>query len=432
MGWGGLTEKEIVALFKIVQQNQTSIYIDGNAIIAKNRLNGEIARGIKGTDDTDVINAALADSEGIVRFGKGTFQPDDVLNLTGNFRYLSGEGENQTIIDYQGSGTVFQYAPASQQVPFTKISDMTIQGTTGGACVYLAKSTVNFLENLRLEACKYGVILDDCPETVINRCYFGANQSATPVDIEVYRSSALRIHQCSINGDVSKTKGIRMNELASSKVLIDACVFQQLAQGLRMEKTTSGNHNTTTVKDSFFESCTAPFIISPAGPGSNNPVEMLVQGNEFAATGITSIDFDLVDRLSVIANRFGAATTFGSSITDLLLLANKYGGTKTLSTTSYVDLDNQLRVGAGKNVGFFGAVAAGQQTASANLTDNSGGIANDTVEAIPDPADAPADADALREDLVANAFPAIRNDIAGLTAKVNKALTVLRTMGFMA
>ena len=56
----------------------------------------------------------------------------------------------------------------------------------------------------------------------------------------------------------------------------------------------------------------------------------------------------------------------------------------------------------------------------AALTDNTTGTANDTLEAIPDPADTPADADALRDDIVANALPAIRNNFADLAAKVNE------------
>lgn len=47
------------------------------------------------------------------------------------------------------------------------------------------------------------------------------------------------------------------------------------------------------------------------------------------------------------------------------------------------------------------------------------GTASDVMEAIDDPADAPGTADALRDDLVANALPAIRNNLADLAAKVN-------------
>lgn len=53
------------------------------------------------------------------------------------------------------------------------------------------------------------------------------------------------------------------------------------------------------------------------------------------------------------------------------------------------------------------------------LTDNSGGVANATVEALPDPADAPLTADALRDDLVANLIPALRNNFADIVAQIN-------------
>ena len=65
------------------------------------------------------------------------------------------------------------------------------------------------------------------------------------------------------------------------------------------------------------------------------------------------------------------------------------------------------------------------------LTDSTGGTANSTLEAIPDPADAPATADALRDDLVANALPAIRNDFADLAAQVNSLHSRLRDAGVM-
>jgi uncharacterized phage infection (PIP) family protein YhgE len=54
-----------------------------------------------------------------------------------------------------------------------------------------------------------------------------------------------------------------------------------------------------------------------------------------------------------------------------------------------------------------------------SLTDNTTGAANDTLQALPDPADTPADADALRDDLVTNLIPALRNNYADLAAKVN-------------
>ncbi len=64
-------------------------------------------------------------------------------------------------------------------------------------------------------------------------------------------------------------------------------------------------------------------------------------------------------------------------------------------------------------------------TAVVALTDNSGGAGNDTVQALTDPADAPATADTLRDDLVANLIPELRNNYADLAAKVNELRTVL-------
>lgn len=70
-----------------------------------------------------------------------------------------------------------------------------------------------------------------------------------------------------------------------------------------------------------------------------------------------------------------------------------------------------------------------RQPAIASLTDSTGGTADNTVAAIPDPADTPLSADALRDDLVANTLPAIRNALADLAAKVNAELTALRNAG---
>lgn len=83
-----------------------------------------------------------------------------------------------------------------------------------------------------------------------------------------------------------------------------------------------------------------------------------------------------------------------------------------------------------------GAVAGGEvnveQGAITHLTDNTAGAANDVLQAIPDPADAPATADALRDDLVANALPALRNDLADLAAKQNAVITALEGAGILA
>ena len=115
------------------------------------------------------------------------------------------------------------------------------------------------------------------------------------------------------------------------------------------------------------------------------------------------------------------------------------GGNIVLDTTN----GTELGTAAGQKLGFWGTAAVVQQahiadTAAASavtaqtLTDNSGGGAtDDTIGAIDcaitDPADTPATADALRDDLVANAIPDIEGSlqncadaIAELADEVNK------------
>lgn len=69
----------------------------------------------------------------------------------------------------------------------------------------------------------------------------------------------------------------------------------------------------------------------------------------------------------------------------------------------------------------------------AAITDNSGGTSGgNTIAAITNPADAPATADILRDDLVANTIPTIKNAIATLAAKYNSLLTKLKTADVVA
>ena len=60
------------------------------------------------------------------------------------------------------------------------------------------------------------------------------------------------------------------------------------------------------------------------------------------------------------------------------------------------------------------------------------GTANTTLEAMADPTDAPATADALRDDIVANLLPKVRNNFADLASQVNAIRTALVNAGLMA
>jgi len=59
------------------------------------------------------------------------------------------------------------------------------------------------------------------------------------------------------------------------------------------------------------------------------------------------------------------------------------------------------------------------------------GTANTTLEALPNPTDTPASADALRDDIVANLLPPLRNNFADLATQVNAIRTALRNAGLM-
>lgn len=65
------------------------------------------------------------------------------------------------------------------------------------------------------------------------------------------------------------------------------------------------------------------------------------------------------------------------------------------------------------------------------LTDGTSGTANDAVQSLTDPADTPATADALRDDLVANLIPELRNNFADLIAKINSIRTALDDHGIV-
>lgn len=76
---------------------------------------------------------------------------------------------------------------------------------------------------------------------------------------------------------------------------------------------------------------------------------------------------------------------------------------------------------------------APQANEVADLTDSSGGSSGgDTIAVISDPGDAPATADALRDDLVANTIAELRDAIATLAAKFNEHLAAEKDTGAMA
>lgn len=86
----------------------------------------------------------------------------------------------------------------------------------------------------------------------------------------------------------------------------------------------------------------------------------------------------------------------------------------------------------GTNVGFYGTSPTSQASAAADLTGNAAGSTDGIIQPLTDPASALLSVDALRNDLVANIIPELRNNIDELRVKVNSALTTLRGVGLIA
>jgi hypothetical protein len=61
-----------------------------------------------------------------------------------------------------------------------------------------------------------------------------------------------------------------------------------------------------------------------------------------------------------------------------------------------------------------------------DLLDLTAGVADTTLQALPNPADAPATPDALRDDIVNNLLPVLRNNFADIAAKLNAVIASIR------
>lgn len=77
-------------------------------------------------------------------------------------------------------------------------------------------------------------------------------------------------------------------------------------------------------------------------------------------------------------------------------------------------------------------ISQSQQADIGVLVDNIGGTVALTLAAVTDPGDLPASVDALRDDLVANAIPEIRNALSSIADQVNDLRTALRNLTLMA
>jgi hypothetical protein len=144
-----------------------------------------------------------------------------------------------------------------------------------------------------------------------------------------------------------------------------------------------------------------------------------------------------------IACSFGSATASDARL-EFLSNAVRVGILNIPSSGTGLNLETDAGVGlrlqaSGRSLGFYGVTPVARPSAltqtystadrthaartAAALTDNTTGTITTTLAALPNPADAPATADALRDDLVANLIPVLRNALATLTDQVNKIRT---------
>lgn len=98
--------------------------------------------------------------------------------------------------------------------------------------------------------------------------------------------------------------------------------------------------------------------------------------------------------------------------------------------------ERRFQVGTGLQISDGGAggditISHDPESDIGALTDSTSGTPGSTISALTDPADTPATADALRDDLVANIIPELRNNLASLTAQVNAIRTALQNLGLM-
>lgn len=121
---------------------------------------------------------------------------------------------------------------------------------------------------------------------------------------------------------------------------------------------------------------------------------------------------------------FGSAT-FGSAVfvSDTVGAIADAAGTASIYVGEILPI-NGTTLGTTADRALFVNPSSGKAlSALTALTDNTVGTADATLAAIPTLTDSPASADALRDDIVTNLLPVIRNNFADLAAKVNEIIT---------
>ncbi len=146
------------------------------------------------------------------------------------------------------------------------------------------------------------------------------------------------------------------------------------------------------------------------------------------------------DRVFIFANASDSgdecseATLFGDPVyayDDHTVQDNDEGGTlKRAGFFMGMEPDGNVRVYIPPTLAFAQATAS--DVGALTYAAVAGTATNDTLEALPDPTDTPADADALRDDIVATLLPPLRNNFRDVASQINEIRAALQAAGLMA
>lgn len=167
--------------------------------------------------------------------------------------------------------------------------------------------------------------------------------------------------------------------------------------------------------------------INEAAPSDGDTLAQLILGQRGAAGSLVA---------PTVTTRAAIYTTgSGSGAEHLVLQAAADANTRQVILAAGTTPAAKVTVN-NTGVGFHGATPVAKPTAytqtystadrthaartAAALTNSTGQTPDTTIENVPDPADTPASADALRDDLVANTLPAIERSLADLADMINK------------
>ena len=212
----------------------------------------------------------------------------------------------------------------------------------------------------------------------------------------------------------------------------------------------------TLLSQGIAPSASVAFLLSLDGALTGTSQSGINADTRFSSAA-TSLGRAVAVRLRTSAASFTMATGTAIAVMDAVK-----GTGSTITTLIGLDISNQtqgatnysIRTGAaqcqfgglvniagaldhdGSTAGFFGVTPAARPAAltqtyatatrthaartAVALTDSIAGTVSTTLAAIPDPADTPVTADALRDDLVANVLPKIRNALSSIVDAISK------------